>query len=68
MKKLMVLCGLTMVVMACSLNVKNAKIPEGYKTCSSDWQCPSDYYCGFVEVDSVAVCKPTPFEYKWRAY
>lgn len=31
--------------------------PAGYKTCSADWECPKPQFCGFVGVDTYAVCR-----------
>lgn len=49
---------LCMVVMACSLNAQNAKRPVGFRPCGNDTGCYSGEYCGFHEVDSIAVCLP----------
>ena len=59
MKKLMMMC---VVMMACtgagvSAPVVGAKNPMGYKPCSSDMSCDEDEYCGFVGVDTGAVCR-----------
>lgn len=73
---------IVVLISACSLSVKNAKVPVGYQPCRSDLDCQpknyycdtdmmkqvkqpfiwspcqsSHYYCGFVGVDSVAVCR-----------
>ena len=32
-------------------------VPEGYKACRNDWDCDPREYCGFVKVDSYAVCR-----------
>jgi len=55
MKRFIIVCGL--LVSACNLSVSNAKVPAGYQTCSSDLDCAKGSYCGFISVDSVAVCK-----------
>lgn len=57
MKKILWLC----LALACS--IPNATVPKGYKTCRSDWDCPVDTYCGFVTVDTFAVCKPNTIEF-----
>lgn len=42
---------------ACRPNPANYSVPVGYKTCSSDLDCPRGTYCGFVHVDTYAVCR-----------
>jgi hypothetical protein len=65
MKTIVVVVMCCVAMMACSLNAKNAKRPVGYRLCSSDASCFDGEYCGFVEVDSVAVCRTSPQEYNW---
>ena len=35
-------------------------VPAGYKACVSDNDCHEGEYCGFVAVDTYAVCKVDP--------
>jgi hypothetical protein len=35
----------------------NPTVPANSTRCSSDNDCPRGYYCGFVAVDTVPVCK-----------
>lgn len=62
MKYLVIICAILMIA-ACGLSTKTAKVPAGYQTCFNDSDCPRHHYCGFVEVDSVAVCKKKPREF-----
>jgi hypothetical protein len=56
MKKLIV-ASFVFLVAACHINYANYHVPAGYKTCNTSWDCPRGTYCGFVEVDSYAVCR-----------
>lgn len=42
---------------ACHPNPANYTVPAGYQTCRTSWDCPRGTYCGFVAVDTYAVCK-----------
>jgi hypothetical protein len=48
---------LTLVLAACSAPA-NPTVPPNSTQCHSDPECPRGYYCGFVGVDTVPVCKP----------
>lgn len=50
---------LILMVTACCPNPANYHVPKGYKTCNSNWDCDHSKgeYCGFVELDSYAVCR-----------
>lgn len=63
MKKLIMMCGL---VMACSSTPTTYTIPKGYRTCFNDGDCGQGQYCGFVGVDTYAVCKAKPHTYHWH--
>ena len=52
MKKIILAC--VVIMMACA--IPNAKVPDGYKSCSADSQCDEGQYCGFKFVDTGAVC------------
>lgn len=51
---------LAVTVSGCHVNGANYHVPKGYKTCTSlsPAACDPGYHCGFVEVDSYAVCIP----------
>jgi hypothetical protein len=54
MKIMMMLCVSMGVLMSCSMH---ATVPVGYQTCRSDMDCQDGEYCGFVSIDTYAVCK-----------
>lgn len=43
----------------CHPNPANYHVPAGYRTCTSDLECDMKRgeYCGFVGVDTYAVCR-----------
>ena len=45
------------IFLGCASTSTNPRVPEGYKACSSDLDCPEGQYCGFVARDTVPVCK-----------
>ncbi len=51
----------TMVVLvpACHPNPANYTVPAGYKTCHTSWDCnhAAGEFCGFMGVDTYAVCR-----------
>jgi len=51
---------LVIAVTDCHPNPANYHVPKGYQTCNSlsPIACSPGYHCGFVEVDSYAVCIP----------
>jgi hypothetical protein len=46
-----------MMVLLIGCTVKNPRIPVGYRTCATDWDCYQGEHCTFVGVDTYAVCK-----------
>lgn len=59
MKKIILLFLVVCTIIACHSSSTIYKVPEGYKPCKSDNDCNIDQgeYCGFVRVDTYAVCK-----------
>jgi hypothetical protein len=57
MKKYLALLVLALTLVSCCPNAANYHVPKGYKTCNSNWDCSRGEYCGFVEIDSYAVCR-----------
>ena len=49
-----------LLVLFVACNWQTPHVPAGYRTCGNDTQCDDDEYCGFVEVDTYAVCKVDP--------
>ena len=58
MKKALSLLVVTLSLISCATTYT---VPVGYKTCRKDRDCPVGYYCGFVAVDTYAVCKNKTF-------
>jgi hypothetical protein len=44
-------------LVACSNATPLITVPQGYKTCASDYDCNRGYYCGFVKLNTYAVCR-----------
>jgi len=57
MKKYLALLVLALTLISCSSTPTQYHVPQGYQTCRTNMDCPRGTYCGFVEVDSYAVCK-----------
>jgi hypothetical protein len=58
MKYILILSILTLMS-ACHPNPANYTVPDGYKPCSTNYECDIENgeYCGFVHVDTYAVCR-----------
>lgn len=54
-----IFAGMVMLIAACHPNPANYHVPQGYRTCTSDMDCDraSHEFCGFVGVDTYAVCR-----------
>lgn len=57
MKYLFCLLTIVFLGIACHPNPANYTVPSGYRTCKSDLDCHPGEYCGFVGVDTYAVCR-----------
>jgi hypothetical protein len=44
-------------MIGCASTVSNPTVPSGYKACHSDMDCPPGQFCGFMHVDTYAVCR-----------
>ncbi len=57
MNKALALLVLALTLISCSSTPTHYTVPQGYQTCRSNLDCPRGTYCGFVGVDTYAVCK-----------
>jgi hypothetical protein len=57
MKKYLALLIFTLAIISCSSTPTVYRVPEGYQTCRSNMDCQRGTYCGFVGVDTYAVCR-----------
>jgi hypothetical protein len=57
MKKTLALLVLALTLLSCSSTPTHYTVPQGYQTCRSNLDCAKGTYCGFVGVDTYAVCK-----------
>lgn len=59
MKYFSLLMFVILMISACTVNSAKYSLPEGYKPCTSDNDCNkrTNEYCGFVGVDTYAVCR-----------
>jgi hypothetical protein len=59
MKKYLALLvlALTLISISCASKTTVYRVPAGYQTCQTNFDCPRGTYCGFVGVDTYAVCK-----------
>ena len=55
----LIFATLVAIVVGCHPNPANYHIPAGYHTCRSDNDCRRSVgeFCGFVGVDTYAVCR-----------